>query len=96
MEETLDKQVPSQSSPRSRVKFWLISILFVVGILGSGFFWIRNLYLENQDAKAIIKTHQEVVNELSRCDTLLGQSQGAFAEYEYCKQFVNEFGEFRP
>lgn len=87
--------LPSQDHTRSRIKLRLIVILLCIGVIGSGFLWIRNMYRENQDAQSVLDAHTDVITELARCDTLLGQPQGEFDEYEYCKKFVTTFGRYR-
>lgn len=87
--------LPTQGHTPSRMKLRLVVILLCIGVVGSGFLWIRTLYRENKDARSVLDAHTDVMTELARCDTLLSQPQGEFDEYEYCKKFVSTFGRYR-
>jgi len=90
--------IPNQPQPpRKRIKLKLIAtiILLAVGFGGYGYMWYKNTRKIRTEALQILDEtiqlrllHETVANERARCSSYVTLNEGIFAEFEYCKKFI--------
>jgi len=77
----------------SKRKIWLVVILIIaVGIFIFSL-WFKKLIADRQEASKVLNVYEIVEQEVKRCSQYLSKQGGEFAEYEYCKKFLDKFSD---
>jgi len=87
--------VPTNKPKKLKTRFFIGLVLVALGLAGYLWYWYRTTAQVRQTAKSVVEraTQYErlkgaINQETNRCREFMTGGSGAFAEFEYCKKFI--------
>ena len=88
-EQFTQKHKKSYFSWKTKIIFFLLLVIVFLSV--GGWLYLRNVTPKLRQANQALAELKLLNEERQRCSQILAQQSGEFADYDYCKQFLQKF-----
>jgi flagellar basal body-associated protein FliL len=98
----MEQELAPQTKKSSKGKLALVLLVFVLALVGYGYYWYSGILEKSEQAQIILSENEtlkvdveqynllkeSLLNEYDRCQEFISQREGDFGSFEYCKKFI--------